>query len=402
MTLIPAPDLDIRNEEQLAAEAIARVSGGLTVDRIDSQIDELRRLRALVAGGTLAPPICPELTNANPSSTHTVLIEAQAWLEAFIARRINQLPVRDAIEFHRLFKIELREVASAVTTLRFTVAPPNGTDITIPAGSQVGTADGAYAFSTLVDLVIPFGQATGDVAAARTVAGVTVLAPNVLTDLISPVAFISAVTNPSAVASGNDAETVDEALERARSYQRRAERLVSTRDIEDAILEDALFGNGIVRAFPFVSAGDFVAGESRVGHTTVVVMTTAGDAIDADHKRAINAVLELLVGNQFVYILDPLFVSFNVQAGVRLTGGSIQSAVLKAIERNLRAAYAASNKNFGRRILRSEIIAIIEDTDGVDRIDAQPSGPIIASPAVDLTPAPWEMPKLVNVTIGLS
>lgn len=400
--LIPSPNLDIRNEEQLAAEAIARVSGGLSVDRIDSQIETLRRLRSMVANGTLAPAVCPELTNANPSSPHTVILEAQAWLEAFIARRINQLPLRDAIEFHRLFKQELRVAAPAATTLRFSAAPPNGVDVTIPAGTKAGTPDGGFVFSTLVDLTIPFGQATGDVAAACDVPGVTVLVPNVLTELITQIAFISGATNPSAVNSGNDDETVDEALDRARSYQRRGERLVSTRDLEEAILQDALLGVGIVRAFPFVSAGDFVEGESRVGHTTVVVMTPAGDPLDSAHKVAINAVLEQVVGNQFVYILDPLFIDFNVEAKVRLKSGSIQSAVLKAIERNLRASYSPSDKNFGRRIVRSEIIAIIEDTDGVDRIDAQPTGPIIASPAADVTLMPWELPRLVGVNVVAS
>ena len=131
--LIPAPDLDIRNEEeQLAAEAISRVSGGLSVVIIDSQIEALRKLRPMVEAGTLEPPICPELTNANPSAPHTVILEALAWQEAQLARRINQIPKRDQIEFHRLFKIQLRESAPAITTVQFSVDPPPGVDVTVP------------------------------------------------------------------------------------------------------------------------------------------------------------------------------------------------------------------------------------------------------------------------------
>src|SRR4051812_8348542 len=117
MALIPPPDLDIRNEEQLAAEAIARVSGALDVGRIDSQIEMLRNLRDLVTTGALQPAICPELTNANTSSPHTVLLETMGWLMAFLARRINQLPRKVEIEFARLFGIELREATKATTTL---------------------------------------------------------------------------------------------------------------------------------------------------------------------------------------------------------------------------------------------------------------------------------------------
>src|SRR6185295_4666429 len=102
----------------------------------------------LVAGGAISPPICPELTNANPSSPHTVILEALAWQIAQVARRINQLPKRDQIAFARLFKIELREAAPATTTLRFSVDPPPNVDVTVPAGTRVATGDGAFVFET--------------------------------------------------------------------------------------------------------------------------------------------------------------------------------------------------------------------------------------------------------------
>lgn len=178
--LITPPDLDIRDEEQLAAEAIGRISGGLSVEIIDSQIVTLQALRPIVESG-LALPICPELTNANPSSPHTVLIEALAWLEAQIARRINQIPLQNEVEFANLFKIGLREATAAETTLEFSVAPPPDVDVTVPAGTQVSTEDGNYIFETIAELIIPFGEASGEVKAQRTVAGETTLAPNVLT-----------------------------------------------------------------------------------------------------------------------------------------------------------------------------------------------------------------------------
>ena len=59
---------------------------------------------------------------------------------------------------------------------------------------------------------------------------------------------------------------------------------------------------------------------------------------------------------------------------LKLTGLATQSATLAAVESNLRAFYAVAASNFGRAILRSEIIAIIEGTTGVDRIEPQPDG----------------------------
>src|SRR5947209_8286346 len=131
-TLIQPPDLDARGEAELAAAAIARVSGQLTVDRIDLQIAERQQLRGLVAAG-LPAPICPELTNANPSSPHTVLLEAMAWMIAQQAYRLNQLPERDQVAFAQLFQIVPRDATFATANLTFM---SSGTqDTTVPAGT---------------------------------------------------------------------------------------------------------------------------------------------------------------------------------------------------------------------------------------------------------------------------
>jgi uncharacterized phage protein gp47/JayE len=395
--LIPSPALDIRDEELLAAQAISRISGALTTADIDRNVEIQRQLRPLVAAGDLPLPICPELTNANPSSPHTVIIEAFAWLVSQITYRINLLPVRDQIEFARMFGVTLREATSATTTLTFTIAPPVGTQVTIPAGTQVQTPGGAFVFETLVEKNIPYGSSDTSVLAESIATGRTLLAPGALTSMVDALAWVTAVTNADAVDSGSDDETVASALERARTYQRKGERLVSAEDIEAEILDNVLKGNGVVRAFPFIKDGDYST--MLPGHTSVVVMTRNGTAIDAETKTLINTSLLKLVGSQFVYIKDPIFHEFNVEFSVRLNGIAAQAVVVAAIEANLRSFYSASESNFGRAVLRAEIIAIIEGTQGVRQIVAQPGGAILAQPVADITLAPYELPKLNAVTI---
>jgi baseplate J-like protein len=401
--LIPAPDLEIRDEEQLAAEAIGRTSGGLTVSLVESQIEERRRLLDLLLAGALTdPPICPELTNANPSAPHTVGLEAQGWMLAQMAYRINQFPKRDQIEFARLFKRELRAAEPAETMLEFSVAPPDGVDVTVPIGTQVSTDDdGKIVFETTEDLVIPFGAATAQVTGHARLAGALLLAPAQLTKMVDPVAWVDSVTNPDAIDGGGNDESIEEALERARNYQQRAERLVTTRDLELAVREDVLRGNGIVRGFPFIAAGEFNAAVKRPGHTTLVVMTRNGNPVSADAKKVINSVLETAVGNQFIYISDPIYVPFNVSANVLLLASAPELATLEAIEANLRDFYAPKRERFGRKISRAEIITVIEDTAGVDRIEAQQQGgAILASPLADVKLEPWQLPQLVTVTLN--
>lgn len=397
--MIDYPEIEIRDEQRFAAEAIARVSGGLTTDVVDAQIAARRELRQLVESG-LDEPICPELTNANPGSPHTVLIETLAWALAQQAYRFNRVPEQNLIAFANLFGIERRPATAAVTVLRFDCSPPEDTDTVVAAGTEVSTPDGAFSFVTVEQLTIPYGDESGTVEAVRTLSGRTLLSPNTLTRLVGNPAFVTSVTNPNAVDSGSEIEPLPATLERVRRYQRRGERIVSTKDLEDAIMDDALLGNGVVRAFPFVKNGYFEPDINKlVGFTTVVVMTRTGDAIDVPTRRRIAALIDTAVGNQFIYVVDPTFIDFDVAATVQVNTGTPEGAVIAAIEANLRAFYSPSRRQFGRPILRSEIIAIIEGTTGVDRIVAGDPA-IIASPIVDTRLREHELPRVVNVTIN--
>ncbi len=407
--MIEYPDLEIRNEDQLAAESISRVSGGLTLEIVNDQIRTRQELLKQIEAG-LDAPICPELTNANPSAPHTVLLEAFGWLLAQQAYRFNRVPEQNFIAFANLFGIEPRAATAAETTLRFTVDPPEDTDVTIPIGTEVSDAAGVYVFETIEEITILYGAPSGDVLAQRTLSGQTLLAPDVLTELIDPIAFVDAVTNPDAIDSGSELESLESTLNRVKRYQRRGERIVSTKDLEEAILDEALSGNGVVRAFPFIVNGEFLEHKPTVGHTTVIVMTKTGENIDTIAQTKIAALLASAVGNQFIYVVNPSFIEFDVSVKVRLNIGSPQGAVLAAIENNLRNFYAASREQFGRPILRSEIIAVIEGTNGVDRIEVvnpvneteiDQNTPILASPLVDTKLREFELAKLVDVEINV-
>lgn len=397
--MIEYPDLEIRDEDRLTAEAVARTSGGLTQELLDAQIRSRQEMKKLLDGSPLTP-VCPELTNANPSAPHTVLLEAMGWLLAQQAYRFNQVPAQNHVAFANLFGIEPRAATAAETFLTFVVDAPSNYDVTIPVGTQISDAEGKYVFETIESLTVPFGTPSGKVKAQRTIAAHTLLAPGVINTLIDSVAFIDSIRNEEAIDSGTALESVESTLERVKRYQRRGERIVSAKDLEDAILDEALEGNGVVRAFPFRVNGDFTM-EPRVGHTTVAVMTRTGDSIDAIARTNIRKLLDQTVGNQFVYIVDPSFVEFDISFNVRLNTGAPQSSVVTAIENNLRGFYAPSREQFGRPIYRSEIIAVIEGTSGVDRIESHSNNQILISPSADTRLAEYQLAKPVNITINV-
>ena len=98
----------------------------------------------------------------------------------------------------------------AVTTLKFTVTAALPIALTLPAGTLVGTQDGAYSFSTSAALTIPAGATTGVVAAACTTpgAGANGYAIGQVSVQLTPSSLITAVTN-TAVTSGGAANETD-------------------------------------------------------------------------------------------------------------------------------------------------------------------------------------------------
>ena len=370
---IPAPDIDPRDGEQLAAEAIQRLS-----------------------------ETCPELTNNNPSSAHTALAEGQAWHVEQVLYAVNRLPPLATVEFARLFGVELRLATPATTTLKFIVAPPAGTPAVIPAGTRVTTSNGAYVFETDEELALTADEPEGTVAATRTAAGYVLLEAGALSRVADPVAWVSGVTNEQAVDSGTEQEAVESALSRARSYQRRAERIVSAGDLQEAI-EDLTGGGIIIRVFEKTEDGHWGPGEfaRRVGCTTVLLMTATGNVVSDEIKQQIGSLAEHFVGHVYVSLKDPVYLDFDVSCAVKLQTLATQGVTRARIESALRAQYAVKASNIGRTVLRSEIIQIIEQTAGVDVIIPQsPSGAILASPTADIELQPYEMPRLINITLN--
>ncbi|HEX8565419.1 MAG TPA: baseplate J/gp47 family protein [Pyrinomonadaceae bacterium] len=399
---IPRPILEIRDEDRFAAEAIGKISGGIDVARIASQIRKLQELLKLIAGGNLpATPACPELTNANPSSAHTVLLEAIAWMLSQLAYLINQIPDQNVIAFHNLFGSEMREAKAATTVLRFTTNFPyngsNETLITVPAGTEVSAASGKFVFKTLAEAQIQASVGFKDVPAERTITGATLLSPFVLTVINDALAWVNSVTNPFAIDSGSRAETVEEATERAVQFQRRGLRIVTNQDLEEAIVTEVFEGGGIARVFPFVKYGQFTE-SPQLGYSTVVIATSNGFPVSDALKLSVRELFEQLPGNQYFSIADPTFKTFDVAAQIQLSPGAQNTVVFAEIDQNLRAFYSVARQNFGRPIKRSEIIQIIENTRGVDFIKT--SGEILISPASDIELAPWELPFIGEIAIS--
>ena len=105
----------------------------------------------------------------------------------------------------------------AKTVLRFGLSEVYTSDITIPEGTRVATADG-LCFATTSVAVIPVGTVYTEVAAEATEGGARYndLLPNAISVQVDLIAYVDTARNVTTTYGGEDAETDDEYRERIR------------------------------------------------------------------------------------------------------------------------------------------------------------------------------------------
>ena len=109
---LPAPNLDDRKFQDI--------------------VDEAKRL---------IPRYCPEWTNHNLSDPGVALIELFAWMSEMVMYRLNQVPDRLYVKFLDLVGIEPFPPSVATTHLTFWLSTVLGHAVTVPAASEVATAE---------------------------------------------------------------------------------------------------------------------------------------------------------------------------------------------------------------------------------------------------------------------
>lgn len=127
--MIPVPNLDDRNWEELVREAIS-----------------------------LIPKYCPEWTNHNPSDPGITLIELFAWLMEMSIYRLNRVADKNFLAFLDLMGIDLQPPQPARALLTFSLVPGAKNFQVVPEGSSVATDykgdEPPVIFETTRDLIV--------------------------------------------------------------------------------------------------------------------------------------------------------------------------------------------------------------------------------------------------------
>jgi Baseplate J-like protein len=313
-------------------------------------------------------------------NTELVLLEAVSLEVAELVYAINRLPGAVTEVLLGLYGIVRDDGAPPVATVRFELSDNLGH--TIPAGTIVRLVAGDVVvdFTTNANLAIAPGATEGVIgitADRNTIEGNGTPIDTEL-ELITAVPYVDAVVVTVAIAGGLEAETGESFLDRGAQALR---RLVSTLVTPDHFVAAALEDPNVLRAQGLDNYNPAVGPNpgDNPGHITVVVAGANGAALTAPQKAAIEAVLEAAaMANLDVHLADPNVTNQAIDVTVvRLAGYTdlqVQANVTSALQAYLDPATWA----WGRDVYRNELISVIDQAVGVDRVVA------LAVPAADV------------------
>jgi hypothetical protein len=173
---------------------------------------------------------------------------------------------------------------------------------------------------------------------------------------------LRSVTNPVAASGAADAETLADARQSAPLTVLTMERIVSLQDFEDFVRGFA----GVAKA----QAALLWNGERPIVHLTLagaggVPVDPASDL----YQNLSNAIAAARATEQAVLIDSYQPLLFNVAARVLVDSQYSTPDVLVAVSGALTEAFSFDPRQFGQAVLKSEVLAVIQDVQGVVAVD---------------------------------
>jgi len=193
----------------------------------------------------------------------------------------------------------------AKTTFRFTLSSVQISDTPILSGRRA-TPDGSLYFATVMDIIIPAGQITGDVIAEATEGGEKYnnFVPGQIKTLVDPIAYVVSVENINTSSGGSDLELDDNFRERIRQ----APESYSVAGPEGAYIYWAKTANseisdvsvsspspGVVRIVPLLSGG---------GIPTQDILDEVLAIVSAKDKRPLTDMVQVAAPTQVTYNIE--------------------------------------------------------------------------------------------------
>lgn len=314
-------------------------------------------------------------------SLEVVLLEAFATITAETVYAANRVPITVMEELLKLYGLPRDAGDFPVGLAEFTLSD-NDQERTVPLGTRilVSNSDGeSMVFVTNGDLFLAPGIMTGVVEVVGDDYSAVFNGPQPLVvEMLDSVSYVEGVSFIGYVGNGRDPEDLDTYLDRgAARLSRLTTTLVRADQFEAAAMEDPAVGRAI--AIDLYDPGQ-VPPTGRAGHITVAVLSPEGIALSPEQKTAIQTDLNSqAIAILDVHVVDVTITVVNIEVDVVAQDGWLDDDVRSSVVDTLTKYLDPSTWSFGGVIYVNELISVVDQAPGVERVIA------VNAPASDVT-----------------
>lgn len=290
-----------------------------------------------------------------PAQVEQLILNFIVYREVLINNRFNAGMRQMLVQFSTapvldylagLVVLERLPASNAGCTIRFTLVEGHGT-VLIPAGTRIGTADGAAVFETDEDVPVLPGVNTVNVEVSAQTAGKAAngYAPGTVNTILDPLAFLSAAENTDTTGGGSDEETDEQLRERmklAPSQYSSAGSVASYKfyaKSANALITDVSVTSPLPGAVLIVPLTDG-------SETPEQVIKDVYDTCNAENVRPLT---------DTVIVAAPAVRSYSIRVDVELYESTDATAAQEEITARLREWATEKSKRLGQDIIRSQI-----------------------------------------------
>lgn len=187
-----------------------------------------------------------------------------------------------------------------------------------------------------------------------------VVKANQLSQLMTMPLGVRSAVNPTAASGAEDAEKLEDARTNAPMTILTLERIVSLQDYEDFARTFAGIGKSLATW----------TWKDRRRHVYITVAGTNGATVEEDLRNTLLTAINN-AGNERVAITLETYVPafFQVVANIKPDEAYLPDKMLADIEQRLRDEFSFEKRRFGQPVTYSEVIACIQNTEGVIAVD---------------------------------
>ena len=330
-----------------------------------------------------------------PAQVERLIINLIAYRETLLRLAIQDAAEQNLVMYARypmldhlglLVDTTRLQALPSLTTLQFNLLSPQLQNVLIPSGTQVGTTDGNYIFTTTQDLTISAGLTSGQISAQATVECSTANGYQIgdISVLINSIPYVTSVTNTTVSAGGADIEPDDRLRERiiespehfsvagpVGAYHYWA--MTANQNIIDASVISP--SPGVVNVYPLMNTG--------IPSTDVINSVLA--VLSSDSVRPLT---------DLVQVLPPTEVNFQINASVTLFSIADSETVQTEVNTALSSYASVMSSQLGKDIVVSQIIGVIMGVSGVYDVT-------LISPMTDVVLSNSQWANCTGITVNI-